>query len=226
MDKLLLLNPFELRRADLKTVSGYGFAAVGSEFCQNQLPKLEDLKKFHRKTGIRPAIATSIMTDAGLELWAGFFRKLAKTGLSEEVIINDFGILPFVKGRFKLCIGRIMARDFSKMGLSWALKFFSENGVTGIEADTPELLREIKRFGLAVSWHRGYSLTAPTTFCPFEKHFRAVCSKTCLGEKPVLKNADIGYPLTLLEKAYFKSEKRGTPAGISRIIDTLSLELK
>lgn len=223
MDKLLLLNPFELGRANLKTVSGYGSVAVGSEFCQNQLPKPEDLKKFHRKTGIKPAIATSIMTDSGLKLWAGFFGKLAEIGLSEEVIINDFGILPLVKGKFKLCIGRIMARDFSKMGLSWALKFFSENGVTGIEADTPELLREVKRFGLAVSWHRGYSLTAPTTFCPFEKHFRAVCSKACLGETPILKNADIGYAVTLVEKAYFRKEKRGIPAGISRVIDTLSL---
>lgn len=225
MDKLLLLNPFELKRADQKILSSYNSAAVDSEFCQNQIPALEEIKKFNSRTGIKPVIATSLMTDGGLKLWTKFFRDLSNTGLSEEVIVNDFGILSFVMGKFKICIGRIMARDFSKMGLTWAQKFLSENGVTGIEADTPQLLREIKKFKLNISWHKGYSLIAPTTFCPFERHFRAFCSKTCLKERPVLKNSDVGYSLTLVEKAYFKSEKRAIPSGVSRTIETLSLPL-
>lgn len=223
MGRLLLISPSELKNLDLKILSSYNYIGVGSEFCQNQIPNINELNVLLRKSsGLikKIIVATSIMTDKGLKMWMDFFEKLKILKISNEVIINDFGLLYPLKDQFKIYIGRIMARDFFNISKDWAIKFFKNNNIVGIEADTMQLYRDFLRFEIPILWHRKHSFVAITTYCPFERHFRNNCNKSCVGKNVILNHKDIKYPLFLYEKAYLKENKTKIPLNVSIIVDS------
>ncbi len=209
MEKALLLSPSEAERAvPLKTLP-YATLIVGSEFCQNQLPSLAALKGLARRfSGVKLALATAFVTDKGLRRWERLLASLPR-GLVSEVIVNDWGLLPALKkhGPFALSAGRLLMRELAGMDKGWTAAFLKDAGITAAETDTPGLAAAAARLRLKTSSHRPLVFTAVTTFCPFEKHFRAECGHSCENRLVKLENRHLPLPLYLGEKAYFAPRK-------------------
>ena len=223
MEKALLLSPSEAERLTPPKTTGAASGApvlfhamiVGSEFCHNQLPSpaaLQRLLKLFPGTSL--VLATAILTDKALPPLEKLLQ--ASSAMINEVIVNDFGVFQLLenKFRFKLSLGRLLAREFALMDPAWAKSFLKARGVHAVEADTPVLAAMAVKLGLKVSWHRPMTFTAVTTFCPFEKHFKARCRHSCEGKLEKLSNPHLPLPLFLAEKAYFCP--RPENAGLSK----------
>jgi hypothetical protein len=206
MDRAILLSPFELRGA--AAAAGelrFGAVIAGSEFCQNQLPEGRLLRRLaERLPGADLWLATSLVTDKGLARWERLLRGQPR-GLVKGAVVNDLGLLPALcrAGIRELSAGRLLLRELAPMERGWARAFLRDNGFVAGEADTPELEKAALGLGLAVSRHAQFSFTAVTTFCPFEKHFRAACGHACEGRLEKLSHRRLKTPLFLAEKAYF-----------------------
>jgi hypothetical protein len=101
----------------------------------------------------------------------------------------------------------VLLREFSKMEVKWEAAYLKRKGVSSAEADTYALARAARALGLKVSWNRPLLFKSVTTFCPFEKHYKAVCGHSCHGKLIRLDSPRLPFPLLLSEKAYF-SESR------------------
>ena len=216
MEKALLISPSKAETIGADKAHDLNTLIIGSEFCQNQLPGLSVLKRLARKfPGARLALATSLLTDKALLRWEALLRGLRGSGLVSEVIVNDWGLFPALEknGPFDLSLGRLLLREFAKMDRTWAAPFLKGRGVRSAEADTPELALAAEKLGLKTSWHEPLAFKAVTTFCPFEKHFKPVCSRSCEGKLLKLSNPHLPLPLFLSEKAYF-SHRSGS--GLSK----------
>lgn len=218
MEKALLTGRFA---PDPSALKGLDWAVAGSEFCQNRLPAPGALEAL-RARGLKLSLATSILTDAGLGLAEKLIAAALRKKLLDEVIVNDWGLLEKLKGRrgLKLSIGRLLAVELSATEPGWTRRFVKEYGVTGAEADEAGLARKLKaRAGLKISWHKPHAFKAVTTYCPFERHFRAACGFSCEGQALKLENPHLKKPLLLLEKAYFTpGASARPPAGAWRVV--------
>ena len=205
MEKALLLNPSQAEAILPEKLAAYSTLIVGSEFCQNQVPSPECLKKLGEIFPGSIALATSLMTDSGLARWKELLSRLGR-GLVREVVVNDWGFLPIVRayGQTRVSAGRLMVRELVKMERGWARSFLKKNGIISAEADTPELETLVSgRLGLKVSRHHGLIFRAVTTYCPFERHFKSVCDHSCEGRLLKLSSRCLDFKLVLAEKAYF-----------------------
>lgn len=226
MEKALLITPSEadsllsgpglrapaVRRAPGRVLPGYSTLVVGSEFCQNQVPSVTALKKLaHNFPDIKLSLATSILTDSGLLRWDALFSALRGKQLIGEVIVNDWGLFPVLKknGPFKLSSGRLLTRELTGTDRLWAAAFVKKHGLSAAEVDEPAQAAAAAELGLAISWHSQLVFKAVTTFCPFEKHFKPSCARSCDGELRSLSNRLVPFPLLLSEKAYFSPLRKG-----------------
>jgi len=196
---------------------------VGSEYCQNCLPSADQLARLRRRHRGKISLATSLLTDAGLARLEALLRRAVKGRLISELIANDWGLLPFIRRTpgFSVSAGRLLVEELSRMDPAWARQLCREHRIASAEADNPGLARRIERgLGLKVSYHVPYRFKAVTTFCPFERHFRADCAFTCARGGPGrLWNPHVGQGLYLHEKAYFVKSPPGLPRrGVWRTV--------
>jgi hypothetical protein len=91
---------------------------VGDEFCPIRLPGLKELERFCRfakekKVGL--TLLTPVLTDAGLNQYAELFGCLENGCPDAEVVVNDIGVLLFLRERhpgFRFSMGRLFNKGF------------------------------------------------------------------------------------------------------------------
>jgi len=119
-----------------------------------------------------------------------------------------------------LSIGRLLATELSLTERAWTRRFVAEHGFVSAEADEPGLARRLReRAGVKISWHAPHAFKAVTTYCPFERHFKAACGFSCEGREVKLCSPHLKRPLLLVEKAYLTpGASVRPPAGAWRLV--------
>lgn len=219
MEKALLTGRFAPEPAALK---GLDWAIAGSEFCQSRLPALGALEAMRKARGLKISLATSLLTDAGLAAAEARLSAACRKRLLDEVIVNDWGLLGRLKKfrGLKLSLGRLLAAELSSTEAGWTRRLLKEHRVRAAEADEAGLAGRLRdRLGLKISWQKPHAFSAVTTYCPFERHFRAACGFSCEGRVVKLENPHLSKPLLLIEKAYFHpGASARPPAGCWRVV--------
>ncbi len=91
---------------------------VGDEFCANRLPSPDRLARFRRWADERRfglSLLTPILSDAGIEDQTPLFDALAHLDPTAEVVINDWGVMRFLRARhpgFRIAAGRLLDKGF------------------------------------------------------------------------------------------------------------------
>jgi hypothetical protein len=221
MEKALLLSPSQADGLAAGAARGCSTILVGSEFCQSQLPSALTLKGLRKKFAGRIGAATSIMTDDGLAAWKKFLAAPASRELLDEVVVNDWGFLALAAAaRVPVSAGRLLVRELAQLETGWTKSFLKKHGVVSAEADTAELAaRAAARLGLKVSFHPASVFKAVTSYCPYEKHFKFACGKTCGKGALPLRSRELSFSLLLAEKAYFTpAAGRAAPRRAWRLV--------
>jgi len=91
---------------------------IGDEFCAHRLPQLDELAALCQlakgKTG-GLTFLTPPLTDEGMDKCRPLFDFLEESNLRTEVVINDWGVLFFLREKypsFQLSIGRLLNKGF------------------------------------------------------------------------------------------------------------------
>jgi hypothetical protein len=216
MEKALLSGRLPPPPAALK---GFARLVAGSEYCQNRLPSLGALAALRRSAPV--TLATAILTDEGLAAAAALISAACRRKLIDEVIVNDWGLLaPLKKLKgLRLSAGRLLCVELSVTEPGWTRRFLAGHGITAAETDDAKMAARLKALGLKISWHAPHAFKAVTTYCPFERHFRATCGFSCEGRQLRLENQHLKKPLLLTEKAYLTpGGSARPPAGVSRLV--------
>jgi len=91
---------------------------VGDEFCANRLPSPGRLRSFHQwadEAGFHITLLTPILSDAGIETCTPLFDALHHWDASAEVVVNDWGVLRFLRDRHpgsRISVGRLLDKGF------------------------------------------------------------------------------------------------------------------
>ena len=91
---------------------------MGDEFCPARLPEGDELNKVFRtadQKGVPLTLLTPVLTDPGIKSCAGLFEKLKQWDPTTEVVVNDLGVLFYLKNRFpdfQLSLGRLFNKGF------------------------------------------------------------------------------------------------------------------
>ena len=87
---------------------------IGDEFCPHRLPSPSDLDaflEFAEGRSSKITLLTPVLTDEGMERCSPLFDHLDRNGPRSEVVVNDWGVLLFLKERyphFRLSAGRVL----------------------------------------------------------------------------------------------------------------------
>lgn len=135
MKKVLLTDKFPIPETAPKDISHIYY---GNEFCDFLLPKkkdIESLNKSKRKKGIDFSIVIPYVNQRNFDKAAELLKFLNKTLPGIEIIVNDWGILHMIAGRFKKLIpvaGRLLNRQkqgFFVKTVSEGMKLITELGL-------------------------------------------------------------------------------------------------
>ncbi len=160
----------------------------GNEFCPKLLPnkrELDDILKKVKKTNLNFTFLTSQIDGQSLKRIKDIVNQLDKEQLLEEVVVNDYGLLYYIRKNFPDC-QIVLGRMLSRYLILYRESFFKRIGIERLEIDN---LRETKK-GRAdkVSYYYPYSFFSVTRYCPIasidknksENHGIINCSKECL----------------------------------------------
>ena len=91
---------------------------IGDEFCIHRLPSIDELDAICQvaKGDFRGlTFLTPPLTDAGIDRCGPLFDILKDMDLGTEVVVNDWGVLLFLKEKypsFQLSVGRLLNKGF------------------------------------------------------------------------------------------------------------------
>ncbi len=142
---------------------------VGDEFCPNRLPSLSELEGFcalARENALKITLLTPVLTDKELENHSFLFDYLEKWEKGAEIVVNDWGVLLFLKRRnshkAKLCTpggvclsgGRLFNKGFKdpRLGDAEGLALFSSETLGLLNESTfdhPEFQRAMRDLGVS-----------------------------------------------------------------------------
>ena len=123
---------------------------IGSDTCQYLLPRERELEKalgFREKNKIPLTLVTPLLTDHGLEKVERLTAMLDK---DTEVVINDWGALPGVRGRgLQPVMGRMLVKTTRNAGFGYEHRNDSElwEYTHSANFSTPLAMRFIQRAG-------------------------------------------------------------------------------
>ena len=185
MEKAILINRVE----DFKHLNKrYSRIYLGNEFCPRLLPLKKELKEIIdivRKSKFNFTFLTSQLDSIGFKNVERIVRQLDKEQLLEEIVVNDYGLLYYIRKNFPDC-QIILGRMLSRFLTLYKESFFRQIGIKRLEFDN---LKEIKRDGAdKISYYYPYSLFFVTRYCPVasinknksKNHGIINCSKECL----------------------------------------------
>ncbi len=91
---------------------------IGDEFCIHRLPSLDELDticQLAKREDRGLTFLTPPLTDDGMDRCCPLFDFLKEKGLRTEVVVNDWGVLFFLKEKypfFQLSVGRLLNKGF------------------------------------------------------------------------------------------------------------------
>jgi len=96
----------------------YSRLYFGNEFCERLIPNKEDISfvlEFIKRKKIELTLITPYVTDNGLNNLKNLFKLVIKENLSNEIVINDWGVMRLLlndyKEKFKLVLGRLLTKQ-------------------------------------------------------------------------------------------------------------------
>lgn len=118
----------------------------GDEFCAHRLPSVSELERFFlvaEGNGLALTLLTPPLSDPSLEAALALWERLARWNPDNEVVVNDWGALRFLKERFprfRTAVGRLLNKAFKDPRLQEpeALRSFSPEGKALLEQCTFE----------------------------------------------------------------------------------------
>ena len=211
----------------------YNRIYLGNEFCYRLLPdrkELENIIKIARKKRIKITLLTGQIDSQGLRIVKKIIKYLNKEQVLEEAIINDYGILNYLKRTFPNCqiiLGRMLSR-FVRLDQN---SFLYKMNIRRLEFDSLDEIKIKKQQLSNISYYYPYSFFSVSRYCPVadifnnrsENHGIIKCSKECLkiGElkinNPIFKKSAIlkGNALFIKNKVNFKILDK---KGINRLV--------
>lgn len=197
---------------------------LGSEFCQNLLPRPEDFSRAAKVLKKRVVLVTPFLTDRCF----GGIEKIIRAhsgGEKLEIVANDLGLIHLVGKKYAskvaLSLGRVLGNLMKSSSAGFMTGFLAGHGITRAEADSPEQADRCARFGgVACTYHIPYSYVAFTRFCPWEKHWvQESCGYTCQAGGKKLTSKLLPRPLLLMNCGYFTDGgKPARNANIDRVV--------
>lgn len=120
---------FITKVSQLKYINGkYSRLYYGNEFCERLIPSVSRLKQilsFVKKNKLAFSLVTPYVTDCGLKRLNSLFGLLKDSGISCEIMFNDWGVLNLINGRypnFTPVLGRLLTKQKRGPGLRKLLK--------------------------------------------------------------------------------------------------------
>lgn len=190
MEKAIIIN----RLSDLKYWRReYSRVYFGNEFCGRLLPnkrELDNLTKFVLKENVNLTLLTPQTDSQTLKLIKKVAEYLFQKGLLKETVVNDYGVLAYIKRKFLGCeivLGRMLS-SFNRLSRG---RFLERMGVRRLDFDSLGLLGKCQRAegqkGL-ISYYYPYTVIFNGRYCPVASLDRnklanpgiIKCSKECL----------------------------------------------
>jgi len=227
MERAISLTPAESRRLKPSGAKLYSIAYVGSEFCQNLLPSVEEFSGVKKRLGLRPVLVTPLMTDIGVKRLEKLIPALLKACGPFEAVVNDMGVLHYLSGKFpgkvKPVLGRLLTTDFIRMDTAFFNSFLKEHGITLVETDERAMMDSASRsIKAGFAFHHPYVLASVTRLCPYRRRLIPdSCPRPCEGNSMRLSHPKLREEYLLLKScAYFlKQEARPHPRA-ARLVFT------
>lgn len=212
----------ELRALEQAATEPVDRIYFGHEYCERLLPdigKLEQALKIVRRRGKKFALLTPSVSEYGLKLVTSL---VAKLGVADEVVVNDYGVLHMLGQEFKspVVIGRVLGRIVlpALSNYSWQDQLFDAylailgRNIIRVETDylKAPLLNAFLADRLKFSLYAGLQLWTTTKRCAFNRNSGplnkfGMCRKDCLSQIAVVRNRAAGTDFLLRGNCLFSS---------------------
>lgn len=185
MEKAIIINRIEdFKHWDKK----YSRIYLGNEFCSRLLPEkneIDDILKIIKKEKLGLTLLTGQVDSEGLKIIKKIVKCLAKEKLLEEVVINDYGMLGYLRRGFpygQVILGRMLSRFvILRQG-----SFLNKMGIRRLEFDNFNEIQKCQ--SVPISYYYPYSVFFTTRYCSvaditdnkLKNHGIIKCSKECL----------------------------------------------
>lgn len=226
MEHAIDLTPAQIYKISRSRLRKYDAVYLGSEFCQNIVPSMDDIKYVQDKFAVKAVLVTSILSDQKLGELKRLIKKMIRAQGTVDIVVNDVGLLHFLdanyKGHVNILMGRPVALDLIRMSVSYLESFFKRYNIKMLETDENDLVEGLPPdTRIKVSFHHPLRYAAMTRCCPFEKTIEAHCGYSCEGRTVKLSHPKLPEPyLTLKNNAYFLSNKICRHKAVARLVYT------
>jgi hypothetical protein len=224
MEYAISLTPYQSRKIKPAILLKYDRVYIGSEFCQNILPSIEDIK-FLRTKGVKKiTLLTGLMVTRRLKEFEKSLESIFKVEKKIEIVVNDLGLLRFLHlnypKRADILLGRPVSIDYLRMPKEFLKGFFNKYNIKRIESDENNMVEDLPLNSfLKVSFHFPLHYVCMTRYCPFEKKLTLNCRHSCENKILKLKHSGMGKsPLILHNNAYFFANKPCYHKTVKRLV--------
>ena len=227
MEKAIIINRIkDLKHWDKK----YSRIYLGNEFCSRLLPEkeeIDDILKIIKKEKLGLTLLTGQVDSQGLKIIRKIVKYLAKEQILEEVVINDYGILNYLRRGFPYC-QVILGRMLSRFVILRRDSFLNKMGIRRLEFDNFNEIQKCQ--SVPISYYYPYSVFSTTRYCPMaditnnklKNHGITKCSKECLEIGELKVNSPILIKSAILKgNAQFIKNKVDFEALTKERIDRL-----
>lgn len=224
MEYAISLTPYQVRKIKPSTLRKYDMVYLGSEFCQNILPSIEDIK-FLRSKGVKKIVLLSgLMVTKRLREFEKLLIPILKAEEKIEIVVNDLGLLRFLHLNYPnsadILLGRPVSIDYLRMSKKYLKAFFKKYNIKRLESDENAMVEDLASNSfLKVSFHFPLSYVCMTRYCPFEKKIALKCRHSCENKIIKLKHPGMDKsPLILHNNAYFFLNKPCYHKAVKRLV--------
>ncbi len=190
MEHAIIINNIEdFKYFDKK----YSKIYFGNEFCSKLLPKekeVEEVIDIIKKKKLNITLLTPQLNSEGVKRVKKIIKQLYKEKLLSEIVVNDYGLLYYIKENFLDC-EIILGRTLSCGVFLYKKSFLNKIGIKRIEIDN---LKKNKKYNSSkISYYYPFSFVSVSMYCPVadiynnksKNHGIIDCSKECSGLSPL-----------------------------------------
>ncbi len=204
----------DLRNISRKHIAKLEIVCIGSEFCQNIVPEIKQIKMLKDMGAKKISIYTSFFTDYGISKAKKSISKIAEHFHDVEIMINDLGFLKWLNKKYpflKKGIARPLSIDLIRMSQLNLSSFMKKNRLSSIETDEDNMtLNFNEKRPFKIYFRLGLKFVAVSRFCPYKREIVSKCNMECLGLIENLGIPSSNEKLISFQNGYFiKTSKRG-----------------
>lgn len=209
--------------ADLRR---YDRVYLGSNFCQELLPRGRDLEAVLKAGAKAVTLATPLLTGAALAAFLGELKGLLRLAPRLEVSCNDLGLAEGIRkkfgGKVPLSLGRPISIDFIRMEKAALAKFLRGLGFGWLESDEADMVRQLPAgFPVPVAFHYPLKYKAMSRLCPRTGRMNSGgCGRPCGAGAFEISPPDGSAKLTVFENGYFERNRPSADRHVQRLVRT------